>query len=120
MNKDKFFGLMYNVLTTIKLMHLSRAGNSAMNEHLILQEMYKYLDNWLDDFIKTLQGEELRILDIEVPKSVNTNSVEEYLLTAKNYIGSVRNLFDKSWQNSKLDELESQFNKTIYKIHFLK
>jgi hypothetical protein len=120
-SKDEFIGMIYHIQMVTKLFHLDKAGAGAYSSHLHCQELYSYVDNWVDDFVETLQGDELRLLTISIPStSLPNKNIEEYFVAAITYIEKTRKLFDKSWQQSKIDELVAQINKFIYKIHFLK
>ena len=119
-DKEEFFGMMLHSITFFKLCHWNRFGNGAFALHLALEETYNELSKIIDDLLECTQGEEDRIFELVIPTTASVVHPSDFIKELIAYIKSTRKMFQHSWQQSEIDNIEKILNKLKYKLKFLK
>lgn len=119
-SKEEFFGMLTHAITFFRLTHWNRTGNAAFSAHLALEEIYNSLLNIVDDLLESTQGEEERIFELIVPSTNGQSSPLEFCTGLIEYVRKTRKIFEYSWQQNEIDNIEKSLNKLKYKLKFLK
>lgn len=119
-NKEEFFGMLTHAITFFKLTHWNRAGNGAFAAHLALEESYDSLSTITDELLESTQGEEERIFDLIIPTTNGQASPFDFAKGLIEYVRKTRKIFEHSWQQNEIDNIEKILNKLKYKLKFLK
>jgi len=117
-----FVAKLLNALTCVRTYHWS---TDSYAEHVALGDFYDSLSDLLDRFVEQYQGVfgKLDRQRIMRPYPVEDLNATEYLMKTKYEVNGYRNIPDFP-QNSELqnviDEIIGEFDRTIYKLTFLK
>ena len=118
--KEEFFSMLVYGITFFKLTHWNRAGQGAFASHIALAETYDELSNIVDDLIESTQGEEELIFDLVIPTVKAEKAPFDFTKELLAFIRGNRKIFEHSWQQNEIDNIEKLLNKLKYKLKFLK
>ena len=116
MKKGAFIGMLFHTRDYIHLAHLDAV---LYNTHVILDDFYKNITELIDELVEATQADE-GILTIHIPATSLSADSLEFLLEFKSFLNGSRDIFNKSFQQSIIDEIEILTNKTVYKLKYLK
>ena len=119
-SKEEFFGMLAHAITFFRLTHWNRVGNAAFSAHIALEEVYDNLLSITDELLESTQGEEERIFELIIPTTNGQASPLDFAKGLIEYIRKTRKIFEHSWQQNEIDNIEKILNKLIYKLKFLK
>lgn len=121
MNKEQFFGKLFQLRNQIHLFHLSVKGAGAYAAHVATNGFYDELLDLTDAFIESYQGK-YGIVSISIPAAKS----EEAIPTIKAFArlvdgGVVYKMFEAdTWLQNQLDEMSALAYQTLYKLENLK
>jgi hypothetical protein len=119
-NKEEFFGMLTHAITFFRLAHWNRAGNAAFSAHIALEETYDSLLSIIDELLEATQGEEDVIFELIIPTTNGQINPFDFTNGLIEYIRKTRKIFEHSWQQNEIDNIEKILNKLKYKLKFLK
>ena len=119
-SKEEFFGMLVHGKTYFELAHWNRAGNGAFAAHSALGDLYDTLKGLIDELLECTQGEEERIFDLIIPTTNGQANPFDFAKGLIEYVRKTRKIFEHSWQQNEIDNIEKILNKLKYKLKFLK
>lgn len=102
-----------------QLCHLNVTGVGSYSTHLATEEFYEKGRKILDKLIECTIGVE-GYEDIEVPKTKYIKTPLEFSEALFKFIETNRVIFEYSFQQSLIDEIQTSLVLLIYKIKYLK
>lgn len=103
--------------------HIFHLQTKSFSQHKALQDYYEEIDDLLDQFIESYQGEFGIIEDyksFEVESYVNDEKVIAYFGMLLNMVKEGRENIESTHLQNILDEIITLITQTIYKLKFLK
>jgi DNA-binding ferritin-like protein len=118
-SKGNFFGMLLHALDYYQLSHWSVTGIGSNSAHLATENFYNKVKPILDTLVETtigLEGYE----DIEVPKTEQKRTTLEFSQALFGFIEANKKIFEYSFQQSMIDEIQTELALLMYKIKYLK
>lgn len=103
--------------------HIFHLQTKSFSQHKALQDYYEEIDDLLDQFIESYQGEFGIIEDyksFEVESYVNDEKVIAYFGMLLNMVKEGRENIESTHLQNIFDEIITLITQTIYKLKFLK
>ena len=116
----KIVGLMMMSRDFTHLAHLRSKGAGAYAEHMALGGFYDAIVDLADGLAEAVQGK-YGILDIEIPPM--KGDLEDVIGALRTHVTMIENLCkkcDTSWIDNMVQEVETLYYSTIYKLENLK
>lgn len=110
---------LFRMANVVKLAHLSVQGPGSYASHTALSDLYDALSDYGDKITETHQGSVAKILQLSIGATSTSPDILSLIRSSKDYINSSKSIFSEDIQNM-IDELIAVYNKTIYKLTFLK
>lgn len=102
--------------------HLRTTGPGSFAAHDALGDFYPAVVDLADTLIETYQGCELVLLDIPLLDNEFPGEIEESMRAQRDWIKANRYKAvskDETHLHNIIDEIVAQYDRTIYRLHFL-
>lgn len=117
-----FFGKIFWILNKSKLKHLYPTNPGELGsgwEHSVLSDYYSSLEDLVDNLIECCQGIH-GLFEISIPETECNETSKDLITSFYVYVESKRNIFQESFIQNIIDEIQALNAKTLYKLKYLK
>lgn len=111
--------MIVHALNYYQLSHWNITGVGSYNIHIATEDFYNKVKSILDTLVETtigLEGYE----DVEVPKTEYKRTPLEFSQALFGFIEKNKEIFEHSFQQSLIDDIQKELALLMYKLKYLK